>query len=226
MVATVMAGHRGKSRSSVIKLPAQETGSGDAVKIGPDKSIRIDLSKLPSPTRVYDADCARILHSVARVSIIFGKRELSDHDKLWSLLEIRYPPELFVKQFWRNSREFTKGLQHYISQWPVLPEKEDFPTRCPAERHHSEWANLDCMSYAGSGGTIDFYWLPVPGIARFAQGQGSSGLVPLSVVRVLLTVFEFANLLTEAEEVIGEVVSYLPPEEQDAWKKEEGKPWD
>ena len=213
------ASKRNRPGRQLAKIPLQEAAAGDPVTIGVDKSVNIDLSKLQPPSNVYDADHAWVVHSVARVSIVFGKERFDDPNRLRTRLEIRYPPEEFVRQFWRNSRRFNESLKSFVSKWSSVTPKGDLPPNVQADIDHSEWANFDYMAFAGSGGAIDFYQLPAAGIARFAQGHGSAWLVVTPVVRVLLTVFELAYLLEEAGRIIPEIVSYLPENERN-WLKE------
>ena len=204
------------------KIPPQDAAAGDPITIGADKSININLSKLSPPSHIYDADHAWVVHSGTRVSLVFGKKRLDNPEILRTRLEIRYPPEDFVRQFWRNSRGFHESLRSFISQWPSVTTpvtQKDLPPTVQADKDHSEWANFDYMAFAGSGGAIDFYQLPASGIARFAQGGGSAWLIVTPVVRVLLTAFELAHLLEEAGQIIPEIVSYLP-EKEHKWLKE------
>lgn len=216
------ANKRHRQGSQLAQISLQEAAAGDPITIGPDKSIKIDLSKLEPPPHVYDADNAWVVHSLARVSLVFGKKRLDDPGRLRTRLEIRYPPEDFVRQFWRNSRQFHTNLNSFVSKWSSVTEEGDLLPNVQADKDHSEWANFDYMAFAGSLGAIDFYQLPASGIARFAQGQGSAWLIVTPVVRVLLTAFELAHLLEEAGRIIPKVVSYLPENERN-WLEEHRK---
>jgi len=185
--------------------------STDPITIGLDKSIRIDLSKLPTPGGVYDADVAWVEHSVGRVSILFAKLSRNTKDTLRTRLEIRYPPEDFLRAFWGNSREFHKRLTTYCKAWPSDDARDKLhPESFKAEKDHSEWVNFDSMAHAGTEASVDFFLLPAADIARFAQGQGSSGLILTPVVRVNMSAFELLRLLDSAQDVADTITNYLP----------------
>ena len=194
---------------------------GDPITIGADKTIYIEQAKLEPPDRIYDADHAWIMHSPMRVSFVFAKKRLDNPSKLRTRLEIRYPAEGFARHFWKNSREFNTKLDAFVSEWPPLPQRSSLRLDAPADKDHSEWANFDCMAFAGSEGVIDFYQLSVPGIARFAKGQGSAGLRITAIVRVQLTAFELSHLLEKAGEAIQEVVLYLPKKEREKFEQQQ-----
>lgn len=156
-----------------------------------------------------------------RVSFVFAKKRLDNPGRLRTRLEIRYPAEGFARHFWQNSRGFDKKLDEFVSEWPPLPERSSIQMNAPADKDHSEWANFDYMAFAGSEGVIDFYQLSVPGIAQFAQGQGSAGLRITAIVRVHLTAFELSHLLKKAGEAIDEVVSYLPKKEREKFEQQQ-----
>ena len=85
-------GRKDRTGRQVAKIELQDAASGDPITIGPDNSINIDLSKLPPPDKLYDADQAWVIHSGTKVSLFFGKRRLDRPSKFRTRLEIRYPP--------------------------------------------------------------------------------------------------------------------------------------
>jgi hypothetical protein len=185
--------------------------SADPITIGLDKSIHIDMSKLPAPTTVYDADLAWVEHAAGRVSLMFAKLSRNDGARLRTRLEIRYPPEDFFRAFWGNSREFHGRLRTFSEMWPRDNSRDSLrPELMPADKDHSEWVNFDAMCHAGTEASIDFFLLPAAAVARFVQGQGSSGLTLAPVVRINLGSFELLRLLDLAKPVADEVESYLP----------------
>jgi hypothetical protein len=195
------------------------TGRSDAVvsvatepiSIGLDKSIRIDMSKLPAPLIVYDADVAWIEHLTGRVSLLFGKLSRNDQNRLRTRLEIRYPPEDFLRAFWGNSRDFHGRLGVSCKMWPSDPARDNLnPEAFPSDKDHSEWVNFDAMCHAGTEASIDFFILPAAAVARFAQGKGSADLKLAPVVRVNLSAFELLRLLDQTRTVAETVESYLP----------------
>jgi hypothetical protein len=207
-----------EQRRAVSQLQRKDAGVGvvriveDPITVGLDRSINIDLSKLEAPTNLYDADIAWIKHEIGRVSLFFAKRSVSTTGELRTRLELRYPPENLVHHFWRNSRDFHAGLRQFVERWPKDVQGPAVDANSiAAQRDHSEWVNFEAMSHAGTEATIDFYQLPPPGIARFAQGLGSSQLKIVPIVRVQMTTFELVHLLDAAATVVAEVERYLPP---------------
>jgi hypothetical protein len=183
----------------------------DSVSTGLDHSITIDMAKLPAPTIAYDADYAWIEHEPGDVRLFFGKRNRDNPGELRSRLELRYPPESLVGHFWRNSREFHQRMKAFADQWPRSEQRDKVqPETMKAEKEHSEWANFQSMAHSGSEALIDFFTLPVSGMARYIMGQGSSGLTMVPIVRVQMTIFELTRLLDSMELLVTAINQYLP----------------
>ena len=208
-------GRKDRTGRQVAKIELQDAASGDPITIGPSNSINIDLNKLRPPDRIYDADQAWVKHSPTRVSLLFGKRGIDQPSRFRTRLEIRYPPEDVVRHLWKNSRRFHNNLKEFVNRWPSYPVDAFLETDSHADQDHSEWANFDYMAFVGSGGAIDFYHLPPSGIARFAQGQGSSWLSVVPVVRVMLTAFELTRFLDRIGRIIPEIMLCLPEGERE-----------
>jgi hypothetical protein len=183
----------------------------DPVGIGPDRMITIDMAKLPTPVISYDADFAWIEHRPGDLRLFFGKRSKDKPETLRTRLELRYPPEGLIGHFWRNSRDFHQKMSEFAGRWPKDQARDSVnPAEMTADKEHSEWANFEAMSHAGTEALIDFYTLPVSGIAKFAAGQGSSGLTMMPVVRVQMTIFELTRLLDSMSSIVTEIENYLP----------------
>lgn len=194
----------------------------DPISIGLDKTIHVNVAKLPAPSNIYDADFAWIEHRPGAVSLFFGKRSRDEKDLLRTRLELRYPPENLVAHFWGNSREFHESILRFSSSWPSDPDRGEVqPERMKATRDHSDWANFDMMAHAGTEASIDFYQMPPSGIARFARGHGAEGLNFVAVARVHLSVFELIRLLDATADVVKAIETYLPRREQPVEKVEE-----
>ena len=184
---------------------------GDPIVVGLGRSIKIDLGKLATPQNVYDADYAWIEHRVGAVSLFFAKKSRDEPDTLRTRLEVRYPVENLVGHFWGNSRDFHQKLKEFVSQWPADAMRDaSTPTSMKALKEHSEWANLESMSHAGTEAVVDFYSMSLAGLARFARGQGSDGLVLAPVVRIQTSIFVLIHLLDECEAVVREIEAYFP----------------
>jgi hypothetical protein len=200
-----------KALARIERKPASGNLTDDPISIGLDKSIRIDMSKLPAPTNEYDADYAWVEHRPGSTSILFGKQNRDEANTLRTRLEIRYPVENLVRHFWGNSRKFHEKLKEFANEWPVDKTRDaTAPQKMKAGKEHSEWANFESMAHAGTEASIDFYRMPASGIAQFAKGQGSDGLRCTSVVRVHLTVFELLRLFDEVATVVDQAEGYLP----------------
>jgi hypothetical protein len=194
----------------------------DAISIGFDRSISINLMKLHAPTNVYDADFSWIVHRPGAVSLFFAKRRIDEKDTLRTRLELRYPPENFVNHLWKNSRDFHDRLQKFAAKWPKDEERDQqTPETWKAEKDHSEWANFETMSHAGTEASLDFYLLPPWGLAQFTKGRGSAQLKVAAIVRVEMTIFELGRLLDSAAKVVSEIERYLPKQEPEEIQQEE-----
>jgi hypothetical protein len=183
----------------------------DAITIGVDNSINIDLMKLQAPNNVYDADYAWIVHRrPGNISLFFGKRDIGSEDTLRTRLELRYPPENLV-QHWKILAEFYERVQKFIEKWPIddLRNKQQ-PEEWKSERDHSEWANFETIAHTGTQSSIDFYSLAPYGVAQFRRGLGSSQLMVTPIARVQMTTFELARLLNSIAETVAEIEGYLP----------------
>jgi hypothetical protein len=184
----------------------------DPILIGPDNSVRVDLTKLTAPANVYDADYAWINHRPGEFSLFFAKRSLSRAEGLRTRLELRFPPESIV-QLWPNTREFHDRVNKFIEKWPKNEDRDKIdPSKWDADRDHSEWANIETMAHSGTEASLDFYTLPASGIAKFMKGQGSSQLIVRPVVRVQMNIFELARLLESLASVVSDIKKYLPPD--------------
>ncbi len=185
----------------------------DPISIDSDRSIRVDLSRLPAPTNVYDADAAWVEFARGSASLFFAKQNRDEPTKLRSRLEIRYPVEAMARHFFQNSRQFHVKLREFAATWPTTGVNDRIDAaKLPAEKQHSEWANFESVAHAGSEAGIDFYRLPPSGIAQFAKGQGTSGLRCTSVARVQLTAFELLGLLDQVETLMIDIRGKLPPD--------------
>ncbi len=183
----------------------------DPIGVGPNRTITIDMSKLAAPTNSYDADFAWIEHTPGDLRLFFGKRNRDKRDRLRTRLELRYPPENVLGHFWRNSREFHTTVKAFASSWPPNPTRAlVVPEKMEADKEHSEWANFETMAHSGTEALIDFYTLPIVGVAKYLKGMGSASLRLAPVVRVQLTVFELVRLLDAMEPIIEAIRTSLP----------------
>jgi hypothetical protein len=217
--------HAQRAIAKIEKQPSGGNLTDDPITIGLDKSINIDMSKLPPPQSVYDADFAWVEHRPGAVSLMFAKQSRDELTPLRTRLEVRYPPESLVRSFWGNSRKFHEGLSVFVAKWPADTTSAIDPSKSKAGKEHSEWANFESMAHAGTEASIDFYRMPPSGIAQFARGLGSAGLKCTAVVRVQLTVFELLRLLERTGDVVKRIEEYLPqPESQSGNENIEARP--
>ena len=187
----------------------------DAITVSAiDRSVVVDLAKLKAPDKVYDADYAWVRHKPGRVSLFFGKANLDDANRLRTRVELRYSPEAFLRNFWKNSADFRAVVIESATRWPADNERLELdPARMHSEKDYSEWANFEYMARIGSEATVDFYYLPTSGLAKYVTGHGASGLKVVAAMRVQLTAQELARLFISCEPVIGEIEKDLPHEE-------------
>jgi hypothetical protein len=183
-----------------------------AVEVVAD-GIKVHWAKLRIPDKIYEADFAWITLRYGAVSIFFGKEDLDSPDTLRTRLEIRYPAEKFLNQFWKNSREFHERLRQH-DNWSAGEGGRDglVPQRMKALKDHSESANFDFMARSGTEAVADFYYVSPTGVARLAQGMGAGGIRIDPVVRVQLVASELVRLLDAAQPVATQLTSQLPKE--------------
>jgi hypothetical protein len=195
------------SDSGLIQL-----SEGLRVGVGDRKTIIIDTAKIASPSHLYDADYAWVEHRPGRdASLFFAKAHRDAEGKLKSRLQIRYPPEDFVRHFWKNSRTFHENVRRMLSSWPQdETRKGTKPEKWHAEKDHSEWVNFDYMAFSGSQAALDFYHLGPGGVSKYVRGQGTAGLELQAVVRIQMTLAELGYLLDLCQPVVDMINEYLP----------------
>jgi hypothetical protein len=209
-----------KESKAIVRMRSSGAASNemldDAITVSAaDRGVIIDLAKLNPPDKVYDADYAWLRHKPGRVSLFFGKANLDDVTRLRTRVELRYSPEAFVRNFWKNSGDFRAAVIESANHWPADSERLGLePEKMHSEKDHSEWANFEYMARVGSEATLDFYYLPTSGLAKYATGHGSRGLKIVAAMRVQLTMQELARLFVSCESVVGEIEKSLPEEER------------
>lgn len=213
----------GSRRSTLRKRDATSARRLNAIVVdASERSIGVDVSRLPRPQNIYDADLAGIEHRYGDVRLFFGKLKRAAQNTLRTRVEIRYPVETFYKHWWQNSRSFHERARQYVKQWPSAEwwpsEHERGELRLSemeADKDHSEWANFDYMAHSGTEAAVDFFHLSPGGLARFAKTASADDLELEAILRVQLTVGELLALLDRCIDVASEVESYLPPSVRD-----------
>jgi hypothetical protein len=191
-----------------------EARAADPITVWADKSIRINGAALETPQQVYDADVAWVKRRLGAVSLFFGKLKLDGPPKLRTRVELRYSPETFVYQFWKNATEFNERVAKYLEKFPPNAERDALkPEALEAEKDHSEWANFDYLAHSGHHASLDFFQLPPRGVALFMQDKGTSALKVVPILRVQTTTDELHRLLNAAGEIVAELAPQLPKPE-------------
>ncbi len=207
------------SRRHKTNLPVKPGTPADYKFVGPlrvdlnEHSITIDASKLPPPSKSYAADTGWATYRPGHSSLFFAVRDETDPSVLPSRLEIRMPPEDFLRGFLWNSREFLQKVVVYAEKWGgnaigVAPA----PTGLRAGRTHSEWANFVYIAHAGTETSLDFYQMSVSGIAKYAKTKDLSGLALQPVVRVHMSVFELISMMRLSMALEEQVLRDAPEE--------------
>ena len=82
--------------------------------MGDRKAILIDATKLATPHNMYDTDVAWVEHRQRLpVSIFCAKLNRDRPEHLKSRLELRYPPEDFVRHFWGTRATFINAWRRW-----------------------------------------------------------------------------------------------------------------
>jgi hypothetical protein len=186
----------------------------DPLSFDSDGNLRIDATRLAPPSSVYDADLLWAEERHGAVSLFFAKEHLSGK-RLRTRVEIRYPYEPFAFHLWENASDFHARLRGFRSKFPQggeLASPESLTAR-EADREHSDWANFDILSHHGTLACLDFFRLPPAGLAQFARGGGSAGLVLEPILRIHTTAAELCRLLDLCEPIAGRIEALRPPEE-------------
>jgi hypothetical protein len=194
-------------------LPANQKFIG-ALKIDLTQNvITVDGSKLESPQKAYSADTAWATYRAGQSSLFFATRDMTEPERLPSRLEVRMPPEDFLRGFLWNSRDFLGKITDYAQKWGGNPmDVEPPPTNLKAIRTHSEWANFMYVAHAGTETSLDFYQMSVSGVARFAKTKDLGGLSLTPVVRVHMSVFELISFMRQAFKLEADILRDAPEE--------------
>ena len=212
-----------KHRNRPFPVPAgralvQGTLSGDgAIRVAADGSLRIDPTRMLPPQNIYDADYAWVERRLGAVSLFFAKGYPGKSPKkLRTRVELRYPYGPFLNHFWGNSRQFHERLRTYVTANPFEAEPTTAkPSEMEADRDHSDWVNFDYLAHTGSEAALDFFHVPPSGIARFAQGQGTSGLTLTPVLRIHTTAYQLCSLLDACAPIAKQLEEHSSHEDSD-----------
>jgi hypothetical protein len=177
-----------------------------------DADFTIDIAKLESPAKAYDADVGWIEYRPGNVSLFFAKLDRDTPTQLKSRLEIRYTPENLIRTFWNISEPFLDRLRDYVSNWSPEAQRtiDPIPSTTSAVQSHSEWASLTYMSHSGSAAAFDFYFISPSVLARYARSADSSLLKLRGVVRVQISTFEMLSLIERVRPVVEQILRDLP----------------
>jgi hypothetical protein len=191
----------------LVKKPSYEVGQG-AVRLrvtqtGPAEntlSLRVEYDKAEVPARAYYADYCDVVQGRSGISLVFGKLKPGT-SVLRNKVEVVFPEELFIRQFWKNSRELhTKMGQDFSSrQLEPIADLKDTDT-VQAFR-----ANNVMMLGTKDDGVLDFYYI-APTEIHYAYSKKRTDIALDPVIRIVLS----GAVLFELLELCGKIVERLP----------------
>ncbi len=191
----------------LVKKPSYEVGQG-AVRLrvtqtGPAENtltLRVEYDKAEVPARAYYADYCDVVQGRSGISLVFGKLKPGT-SVLRNKVEVVFPEELFIRQFWKNSRELhTKMGQDFSSrQLEPIADLKDTDT-VQAFR-----ANNVMMLGTKDDGVLDFYYI-APTEIHYAYSKKRTDIALDPVIRIVLS----GAVLFELLELCGKIVERLP----------------
>jgi len=160
--------------------------------------FQVDYSVAPVPEHFYVADYFEVHDLDPVVLFVFGKLAAPDSHALRNKLEVYFPSQHFVTQFWRSSREFHSSLRLWTEQFQLRPVSSQ---RIMAEPNTAKTihANNALMVLAGGEALIDFFYLSPRDVSLKAPKGEEIELMPL--VRVILPPNMLLGLLNAAEPI-------------------------
>lgn len=157
--------------------------------------FQVDYSIADVPEHFYIADYFEVYSLDPEFLFVFGKREAPNAEGLRNKLEIYFPCQQFVTQFWRSSRDFHKALRDWNEQFrlPTIERRDIKASGIITKTLH---ANNVLMVLAGGECVLDFFYLSPRDISLKAPKGEKIDLMPL--VRVILTPNLLLSLLDSA----------------------------
>ncbi len=164
-------------------------GSGPVkYEVHPDQpgtlSLHIDYEAAPVPQNFYVSDYFRVTPQDMVVLAEFGKLKSPDSTALRSKLEIYIPTQMFMNQFWFNSREFYKILKQSVtdSGYTALMPPAEVTDTDKVQTIHS---NNILSVLSGGECMMDFFYISPREL--WSKPLKQSGINMEALVRVICT---------------------------------------
>jgi hypothetical protein len=157
-----------------VRLRFVEKGDSAFVEIG------VDYERAEVPDRRYYADYCDVIEARSGVSLVFG-RLVPGGSALRTKVEISFPESMFVRQFWRSSRQFQEGLEQEFKGKHLPPVKELQDT----DKVQAFRANNVFMARMSDDAIMDFYYIAPPDI-HFVQSGRRSDVYLEPIIRIAM----------------------------------------
>jgi hypothetical protein len=128
--------------------------------------IAVDYEKAEVPERAYYADYSEIVRARSGISLFFGKL-IPGRAALRTKVEISFPREMFMRQFWAGSRDFHETLRLALAKTPV----ESVSGVSDTEKVQTFRSNNVFMAMLGEESLMDFYYIPPSDIHYVRTGR-------------------------------------------------------
>ena len=169
--------------------------------------LGIDFEKAEVPDRFYYADYCDVKRGRVGVNMIFGRLEPGGGPQLRSQVEIAFPEDQFIRQFWQSSRDMHETVrQHVGGQLPPAVEVQK------TDKTQTFRANNVFMAMLGDEAVVDYYYIS-PGDIHFAAMKKRTEVHLEPVVRIALNTVIMFEFLEKCHPVAEELKDVLKRED-------------
>ncbi len=175
-------------------------------------SIAIDYSEAPVPEHYYVADYFYVENLDPQILLVFGKFDRPQQDRLRNKLEIYFSSMLFVRQLWKSTRVFHKGLRDFVEKYKYAAVTPGART-VVAEKAQTIHSNNVLMVHSGGECMMDFFYLSPRDVSLKVQKKRNLELEPQ--VRVIIPPTLLLGFLDACEPIVQSLAPKFAGEEED-----------
>jgi hypothetical protein len=169
-------------------------------------ALGVAYDQAPVPEHYYVADYYQVIANDFAVLLIFGKLDHPQLDRLRNKIEIYFPVENFVRQLWKSSRDYQKGLEKYVSDNKAKPVSQS-NVSAQTDKVQTLQANNALIVQATGDCIIDFFYISPKDL--WLKPQKSEPIGMEALVRVMVTASVMLGFLQECDKVARELIDKL-----------------
>jgi hypothetical protein len=147
--------------------------------------LNVDYSIAPEPDNFYYCDYYEVVDLEPEVLFVFGKLDSPGGNKMRNRIEVYFPAQEFVNQFWKSTEQFYDKLRDFAAAKGYLPQAPGQIAEVP-QKVQVFRSNNAFMAQAGTDTVIDFSYIsPRDVFLKVMKGQS---LTIEALVRVSMPV--------------------------------------